>query len=277
MILFRLLLITFLLNVVPLFSQKDTIQFNSKKQNKIYLLWGYTRAWYTKSNIHFQNKGTYVSKLNGNSYTYDFTAYQAVAKDRPDFDQLYDVINITIPQFVGRLGYKLNDKWDIEMNYDHTKYVVTDFQKLRVKGQINNQWFDTDTILSPTNLFHFEHTDGANFWMINAVRKFKLFQKNPKFKLEAVVKPGGGIVIPRTDVTLFGERLNNDWKVAGYIFGVESGIRINFLKYGLFELTTKGSYANYVNAFVLGKGNGKVNHHFFAGQVTATFGVLLGK
>ncbi len=272
---FRILLVSFSLLLSIVEAQSDST--HKKFKRKLYLLWGYTEAWYSKSNIRFQNNSNYYSTRNQKNYNYDFTVHKAVAHDRRDFDQIPDVVNITIPQFIGRLGFYLNDKWDFEISYDHTKYVVDDFQKVRITGHINNVWMNQDTILNGDDLFHLEHTDGANFLMFNAVRKFKIFNSTPNFIMHTFVKPGGGVVIPRTDVTLFGERLNNDWKIAGCIFGVESGIRINFLKYGLFELACKGSWANYINAFVLGKGNGKVSHHFFAAQINATIGVLIGK
>ncbi len=255
----------------------DTIKFEKQKNKvKMYALWGYTRAKYSKSTIRLQDKSGKFHEETGRNHYYDFKVHDVSAKDRPDFDQIEDVANITIPQFVARIGFEINNKWDFEINYDHTKYIVTDFQKVRTSGQINNQWFDNDTILDPATFLHFEHSDGANFLMFNAVRKFNIWQPVKNFKLSAVLKPGGGVVLPRTEVVLFGERLNNDWKIAGMIFGAEAGIRINFLKYGLFEFTTKGSWANYINSFVLGAGGGKAQHHFFAGQLTATIGMQFG-
>jgi len=154
--------------------------------------------------------------------------------------------------------------------------VVDDYQKVRIEGQIDGIWMNKDTILDPANFFHFEHTDGANFLLLNALRKWRIYTPGKLFQLSWVLKPGGGIVIPRTDVTLFGQHLNNDWKIAGYIFGIETGVRLEFLKYGVFELVTKGSYANYMNVFVMGKGNGKANHHFFTAQITASLGLKFG-
>lgn len=265
----------FILFSLSIKSHSDTLK--RKLTRKVYVLWGYTDAWYSKSDIRFQNSNNYYNQKNQQTYNYDFTVKNAIAHDRRDFTQIKDVINVTIPQFLGRIGFYLTEKWDFEISYDHTKYVVDDYQKVQITGHINNVWMNQDTILNGEDLFHLEHTDGANFLMFNAVRKFKLFKPKPNFLMQAFLKPGGGVVIPRTDVTLFGERLNNDWKIAGCIFGFESGLRVNFLKYGLFELACKGSWANYINAFVLGKGNGKVSHHFFAGQINATIGVLIGK
>ncbi len=254
------------------YSQTDSIK---KKNAQWYFTWGYTKAAYSKSTLHFKNLSNKYNEQTGRYDYYDFTIYDATAHDRPDFDAIKDVVNITIPQFVCRLGYSFNDNMGIEINYDHTKYVVTDYQKVRLKGQFNNVAVDSITVLDPNNFLHFEHTDGANFWMVNFVYKWKLYNPSKNFKASWVVKPGAGIVFPRTDVTLFGQSLNNNWKVAGWIVGVESGLRLEFFKNGFFEFVSKGSYADYVNAFVLGKGHGTARHHFFAGQLTATLGLRI--
>ena len=270
---------------VSVFSQLSTSSFsiiptktkNTFSDGSMYLLWGYTRAMYSKSTIHFSDNSNTFYPSTGKYHDYNFTIYDAKAHDKPDFDGIKDVVNITIPQFVIRLGYYFNNKKDfgVEINYDHTKYVVTDYQKLRIKGTFNGQAVDQDTILDPTSLLHFEHTDGANFWMFNFIKRWKLYEPNKNFNLGFVVKPGAGFVYPRTDVTMLGTRLNNRWHVAGWIVGVESGIRAEFFKHGVFEFVAKGAYADYTNVLVLGKGNGKANHHFFAGQLTATLGYSL--
>ena len=76
-----------------------------KQKGIFYVGWGYNRDWYSKSNIYLQNNNPQI--INGVSYTYDFTVYNAKAKDRPQFDRIKDVANITIPQFGFRVGYFL--------------------------------------------------------------------------------------------------------------------------------------------------------------------------
>lgn len=249
---------------------------SSKRKGKFYLMWGYTKCAFSKSTIHFSNHSNTYYPETGRYHDYDFTVYNAVAHDRPDFDKIKDVVNITIPQFVGRVGYYFNNKQDIgiEINYDHAKYVVDDYQKVRVKGTFNGVYTDKDTILDPRNFVHFEHTDGANFWMLNFVKRWKLYNPSKRFNVGLVAKPGVGIVFPRTDVTIYGTRLNNKWHVAGWIVGVEGGVRAEFLRYGVFEFMGKGSFADYTTCLVLGKGNGKARHHFFTGQLTMTLGVM---
>lgn len=235
-----------------------------KKKRTFYLGWGYNRDWYSKGNIRLQNSNPQL--INGTYYTYDFTVYNAKAQDRPQFDRIYDVANITIPQFSVRGGMFFNDKHDLglEINYDHAKYVVQDYQKVRVAGQINGQSFDKDTILDPNTFLHYEHTDGANFIMINLVKRWKLlYTKNNDNNLGIIVKPGAGIVYPRTAVALFGNYFNNDWKISGVVAGIEAGLRAEFLKHGYLEFTGKGGYANYINTLVQGRGYGKASNQFW--------------
>lgn len=255
-------------------AQTDTLK---KKSKKIYFSWGYTRAAYSKSTIHFKDLSNNYHEVTGSNSYYDFTVYNVTASDRPDFDKLGDVVNITAPQYVFRIGFELNNKWGVELNYDHTKYIVNDFQRVKIDGQISGNVVSGDTVLDPKKFLHFEHSDGANFWMINAVRKIKLYAPSKNFTLTYVLKPGVGVVIPRTDVTLFGERLNNRYHLAGWIAGVETGLRVEFFKNGFFELVGKGSFANYSQSLVLGRGNGTASHHFFTGQITGTIGLRFSK
>jgi hypothetical protein len=245
---------------------------STKTSRKIYFGWGYNRDWYTLSTIHFQSLGD--QELNGQTYNYDFRLYDAKAHDRPDFDQIHDVINFTIPQFNARAGFyygkNLDRGW--EMNYDHAKYVVTDYQTVHYKGQVNGHYEDKDTLLDP-QFIHFEHSDGANFWMFNYMRRWKLYESHDtRFNIGFVVKPGIGFVYPRTDVTIFGHRLNNHWKVAGVIAGVETGFRAELFRHFYMEYTGKAAWADYVNCLVQGKGFGKATHNFGVIESILTFG-----
>lgn len=257
-----------------IYNAPKTIKAPKFKSN-FYISWGYTRSWYSKSTIHLKDlSGTYYPETERTHY-YDFKIVKAKAHDRPDFDKIGDIANATIPQFVFRIGYYFKKRPDIgiELNYDHAKYVVSRYQKVRVKGQIDGVSMDKDTILNPDNFVHFEHTDGANFWMINVLKRWQLFKtKNNFLNVSYVVKPGVGIVYPRTDVTIFSTRVNNRWHVAGWMVGAESGLKVDIYKHLMFEFTAKGVFADYRKVLVLGSGGGSARHHFFAGELIATIG-----
>jgi hypothetical protein len=267
----------FILSALIAFSQETSteIKTESKKQKgNLYFSFGYTRACYSKSTIHFKDHSDSYHESTNLHNEYDFTIYDVKASDRPDFDKIPDVVNISVPQYVYRIGYYFNDKKDlgVEINFDHTKYIVNDYQRVHIKGQFNGTPVDKDTVLDPKNFLHFEHSDGANFLMVNMIKRWKLYDRK-KFNVGWVAKGGAGMVIPRTDVTLFGERLNNRFHIAGWIAGVETGLRTEFLRHGFFEFVAKGSFADYMNVLVVGAGS-RAHHYFFTGQLTATIGLM---
>jgi len=268
-ILFSILL---LLQIHTISAQENGIK---KEKGTFYLAWGYNRDWYSKSDIHFKNTSGAFNPETGNYDNYDFTIYNATASDRPDFDAVIHpkFSNLTIPQFNARMGYffKGDRGWGIEINYDHAKYVMNDNQTLRVKGQIFGREIDKDTLISSKDFLHFEHTDGANFLLLNVMKRYSIFaSKNGKFNIDFINKAGIGIVIPRTDVTLFGQRLNNNWHVAGWVTGIETGVRIDFFKHFFTEFTGKGVFADYKRVLVIG--DGKASHQFFAAELIFNLG-----
>ena len=241
-------------------------------KGSVYFLWGYNRDYYSKSTLHFKNNGNaWADDATG---SYDFVVKDVSAHDRPQFEEIYDIKNITIPQFSTRLGYYFNNSADegIEINYDHAKYIVDDWQTVRFQGQIFGRDIDKDSLLNP-KFFHFEHSDGANFWNVNYLKRWNLNKSaSSKHNYQLVVKTGGGIVLPRTDATLFGKRVNNDWKVAGVCVNVETGFRSEFWKKFVCELTAKGLAVDYISCFVSGKGNGKATHRFLAAELIFAIG-----
>lgn len=257
-------------------SQSDSTK-TKKRKGTLYFAAGYTRVWFSKSDLHLVDRSNKYHPATGQYNNYDFTVYGVEAEDRNNFEKIPDIANFTVPQYAYRIGYFFNNKSDlgVEINYDHTKYIVKDYQKVRVKGDINGTYIDKDTVVDPKKFLHFEHSDGANYLLFNFVKRWKLVKNIKNFDAGWVAKAGIGMVIPRTDVTLFGERLNNDFHIAGYLGGIETGIRAEFYKYAFFEFVGKVCYANYVNSLVLGKGNGRAYHQFYSYQLSATLGVQM--
>lgn len=232
----------------------------------MYLQWGYNRDRYTRSTIHFWEEGKY-----------DFTIHNAMARDKPDFQAFRQHPgDITIPQNSLRIGVYLNKKHThaIEFNFDHAKYVLPKNQRVHLTGTIapGGEYYDKDTTLYP-GFISFEHTNGANFTMLNYVGQSELLHNKKRTLATCVYKVGGGIVVPRSDVRLRGKRMDNVYHVAGYIFGLEGGLRFYPLKNVFLEATAKGGFANYCN--VLTVDEGKASHHFFFGEVIGLVGVDL--
>jgi hypothetical protein len=239
-------------------------QKKSKLISGMYLQWGYNTEWYTKSTIHFN------SMVNG--VDHNFTIYKAKAHDRSDMNGIVkNPIEFTIPQYNYRIGFYLNKKHTkaIEINYDHTKYIVYNDQSVRARGNIGSNYFDKDTSFA-FNEVHFEHTNGANFYHVNYVRQYELKNNGKRPVFTALWKAGAGILIPKTDITLSNKRVDNRFHIAGYCFGAEAGARWYISRKLFFEGTAKAGFANYINA--LGAGSGKVNHHFEYFELIGTIG-----
>lgn len=245
-------------------TQPATARIFGKPQfSGMYLQWGYNLDKYSKSDIHFHDGANY-----------DFVLHDAKAVHKPDFQNLKkNPYQLTIPQYSYRLGVYLNKKHtqSIELNFDHTKYVVSNNQTLYISGQIHGHTLNKDTLVV-NDFVHFEHTNGANFYHINYVGRTEILHNKKKNveRLGIIYKAGAGVVIPKTDVTLFAQRLDNKFHVAGYVLGAEAGFRYYPLKKLFLEFTGKTGFANYTN--VLTTGTGRANHHFFYGEVIGTVG-----
>jgi hypothetical protein len=247
-----------------LISNSSTAQKNGRWIDGMYFQWGYNTEWYTKSNIKFN---TIV-----NGVPHNFTLYNVKAKDKPDFDGIYkNTIEISIPQYNYRIGFYINKQKTkaLEINFDHTKYVIENNQNLRMKGIIGSKTFDVDTSFNKEDL-HLEHTDGANFLQVNYVQQKVLRKKNNRPQFTFVWKAGAGIVIPRTDATVGGKRIDNWFHVAGYCLGVEAGSRWYFARNWFLETTAKTGYARYTNALAID--GGKISHGFGYVELIATAG-----
>ncbi len=232
-------------------------------------MWGYNRDWFSKSDIHF--KGTYPdspnSPVEARGREYDFTLIGAKAEDRPQFNHIADW-NFTIPQFYYRVGYIFpgENMNGIEVGFDHVKYVMNSNQTLRVQGQLYDSAaqsvinVEKDMVVGD-DFVHFEHTNGANYIMLSFVRGMPLLRTRTEMHtILCLVKPGAGIVLPRSDVSLFGVRKDNEFHVAGYVAGLEISFRYILGGHVFIETAGKGCYANYSN--VLTTPGSSANHSF---------------
>lgn len=238
---------------------------DNKKSSKgsLYFTFGWHRIYYTNSTIHFRDNQT---------ANFDFYLIKAKAIDDNDLNIGQ---HIDAPQFSVRIGYFFNHSshTGIELNYDHAKYILKPWQLVHLRGIINGKSYDTDTLLNP-NFVSYEHTDGANYYMLNFIKKKDLLQsKNRQHELSLVVKPGAGIVIPRTESSIMGRHTNNRYHISGYLAGLESGLRYEFFKNFLAELTLKGVYANYNDVLLYGKG--RASQHWWSFQWIFVIGYQL--
>lgn len=217
-------------------SQKNAFAPNGK--GNFYVFWGWNRANYTKSTIHF----------TGDSY--DFTLHNVVARDRqsPFSTRLYlNPANITIPQTDLRLGYYIKDKWQVSFGVDHMKYVMVSDQHVQMMGRIANSGTDYDGVY-PKQDFQikrdfllFEHTDGLNYLNLE-LRRSDVLWGSKHVWLSAQYGAGLGALMPKTNATLLNNARHDAFHLAGYGLAAVGAVNINFYKYFFIQGELKGGF-----------------------------------
>lgn len=237
--------------------------FNPKNQRLIanngrfFVHWGWNFSAYAKSDIHFTGPN------------YDFTLHNVSAGDRPT-KLSWTYINpaeITIPQFNFHFGYFINDNYSISLGWDHMKYVVSTPQSVRFTGYadkmvsepaISSGVFgdvaDGDMVMLSPDDFKYEHTDGYNFATVGLERYDDIWVNNSG-KMHLTMETGAevGLIIPRSDVRLFGEGKNHFWNIAGYGGAAKAGLQFHFSKRLYLQSSIKVGWTDMQNVRTTGR------------------------
>ena len=236
------ILVSFLIICSVSFAQeeKPNSSASQSKKGSFYAYWGWNRSMYSTSDISFK----------GNNY--NFTLNDVVATDRQSLFDLKLYLNpgtITIPQYNLRIGYFLNDKYEISVGVDHMKYVMRAYQPSTITGEISKYGAEYDGAYSNTpfvikpDFLMFEHTDGLNYINSELRRNDKLFEKG-KFALNFITGAGTGVVIPRTNCTLLGNPRYDQFHLAGFGLNVLAGLNIEFYNRFFIQTEFKAGYIN---------------------------------
>ena len=247
---------------------KDTIS----RKGKAYFYWGWNRGAYTDSDIEFKGDN------------YEFTLSDVVAKDRQTPFQ-WDIYAhpglITIPQTNMRLGYFINDRYDVSIGVDHMKYVVQEDQVVEIDGEINDgtpfdKVYNKEQIALSDDFLTFEHTDGLNYINVELGRS-DLIYKSPDGKVwfDWVNGAGAGFMLPKTNVSLLGGRRHDDFNVAGYGLGARTGVRGVFFKNVLLQTDLKGGFINMPNIRTTHDTSDTASQHFFFVEWQFQLGLML--
>jgi hypothetical protein len=221
-------------------SQKRKKPKNSMAEGTLYLYWGYNRAAYTKSKIHFVGNG------------YDFTLSGVKAKDRPanKLSQYIDPTKFTVPQFNLRIGYNFANYWNISLGYDHLKYVMVHGPEYLLNGKISNgidaNWsgsFQDNVVTTDENSFHYENTNGQNYIRAELTRVKNIVRNNiDNFTLSSLLGISSGVILSFNDFTFGGRKDLATTSLSGLGLSLHTGLRFEFFKHLFLQTNVNAGY-----------------------------------
>lgn len=264
-------------------------KYTAHNKGKFYVFWGGNRETYSTSDIHFSGEN------------YDFVVHDAEASDKPKGYHI-DYVNparMTIPQTNFRMGYFINDHYNISIGLDHMKYVFNQNQTANVSGYVNLPATDNGAIYNgiydntPVNFYTnytpdndgnpppfltFEHTDGLNYINTEISRvddiSSKLFKSwnSDKVQINVTEGFGAGIVLPKTNTRLLGKDRYDQFHLSGYGISAKAGLNFTFFKHFFIQTELKGGYIEMNNVRTTQFKTDKAEHNFWFLQSIITVG-----
>jgi len=197
-----------------------------------YFMWGYNRALYQNSDIHFKGDG------------YDFTLLDVKGDDLPSsFDWKYLFPDVTIPQTVSKVGYYLDKNHRISFGVDHMKYRVRVDQSVKKTGLdylggSGDGSAATEQLLSSSYL-KYEHSDGLNYINLG-LDSLDSVWRSGSLEFSTFYGLDVGFVLPRSNVTLGPNNARYDeFHLAGYGAAVSVGVVLDLGKNWFVQFAAK--------------------------------------
>lgn len=253
------------------FAQNFPCPEKNHQKGKLYAYWGWNRGWYTNSDISFRGAD------------YDFALSKVVAKDRQTPFSLNDYFNptlITIPQYNFRVGYFIQNHYDISFGVDHMKYVVQKDQTVGISGYISGSGtiyeghYDNDEILLEEGFLEFEHTDGLNYLNLEVRRSDNIFDFN-KVKINLTEGFGAGALIPKTNTSLLNNERHDEFHLAGWGMGAVVALNLTFYEVFFIQSELKGGYISMPDIRTTTNSADRASQNFFFSQLNIVFGVTI--
>jgi hypothetical protein len=211
---------------------------------KLWMQFGYNRAYFFPGDITFQGQG------------YNFTVSKAQANDDWEFAGA-DHWDTQMPQFTYRLGYFFNSEemWGLEAGYTWVNYVLPVNAKVKVKGNIHDTLVDGDAYLTE-DFLRYAHTNGSGYAELKLVKGFLIYgNRNYNHMFFALGKFGGGVAITRTAASVLGKKEQNDFNLSGFTGTLESMVKYTYKSHWNIETGLKGDFVDYTNVLTAEKGN----------------------
>ena len=244
---FLMVVLTFCVFSQYTFSQ-ETVEnpekYTAHNKGKFYIYWGGNRETFSKSDIRFKGAD------------YDFTIHDVTAHDKPKGWHL-DYVNparMTIPQTNLRIGYFINDHYNISIGVDHMKYVMYNDRRVQYSGAYPNAGsYGENPVGNELTLTEdfllFEHTDGLNYVNTEIARVDDIsslfgLPNTDVFQVNTVGGLGVGVLYPKTNTTLLGKDRYDEFHIAGFGASAKVGLNFTFLKHFFIQTELKGGYIN---------------------------------
>lgn len=260
---FLLVISLFILtNISPLNAQNSSPWDGSQfRKGQFFISWGYNRAQYSPSDIHLWGPG------------YDFTLYDVLSSDRPENFATRTYLNpahLAIPQYNFKMGYYLTEKISVSILDDHMKYVMRNWQAVRMTGNIDTtaseiyagHYQDSIMVLSRQFLY-FEHTNGLNLVGVEIDFLDSLWaSRKHKIRLNMEMGLGAGLLVPRSDVAVFDKQGANIFHVAGFGLSGHLGLRLDLGKHFFFRFSMKAGYIGLPDIYTYADRSHGASQHF---------------
>ncbi len=236
-----------LLTLLPFASQSQVSKHKKKHSTDagtFFFYWGYNRSYYTKSNIRFVGDD------------YDFKLKNVVAYDRPDtfsFANYFTPNRITVPQYNGRFGYYISDRWAVSFGVDHYKYVMANHNHVLLDGHIDqgidDNWggnYTDEPVVTNIDTFHYENTNGCNLLRFELMRSFDLYELGAKRQIALTGNIGAGLgpVLTFNDLNFAREHTLATPSLSGFTFCVNGSLRLEFFKHFFMQMESGLGYVN---------------------------------
>jgi len=273
---FLMVVLTFCVFSQYTFSQ-ETVEnpekYTAHNKGKFYIFWGGNRETYSKSDITFSGNG------------YNFTLNDVTAHDKPKGWHV-DYINpgrMTIPQTNLRIGYFINDHYNISIGVDHMKYVMYQDRVVNYTGNYLNpgtygEAIAPNQVLLTEDFLTFEHTDGLNYVNTEFSRvddiSSKLFKtwNSDKIQINLTEGLGIGLLYPKTNAKVLGKERHDDFHVSGFGTSAKVGLNFTFFKHFFIETELKGGYINMNDIRTTHDPVDSASQHFWFFQRIIAFG-----
>lgn len=266
----RLILFSFLfmIGVESLFAQSTKPTTSNSMKGKFYFYWGYNRETYSKSDIHFKGEN------------FNFTVKNAVALDRQSplaIDPYLKIDQITIPQYNYRLGYFINNKYNISLGWDHMKYVMVQDQVAKITGTISHTGTDYDRTYNNEEVkltgdfLQFEHTDGLNY--VNAeLNRVDPLLAYKKLLIQSTYGLGAGVLAPRTRAVVLNNAVNDQWHISGFGISAKTGINFTINNHFFIQGELKAGFIDMPSIVIEAHSKDRAKQNFGFVQANIVFG-----